>query len=197
MAVFAPGTGSDDCYAYPAGTINLTDARLYIGDPGVDVTAGIRFLSLGIPAGSTINSAKITVRAAVSATRAAASVNITGELVADAATFSTYANFSGRGRTTANVDWTPEATWLDGTDYDTPSLVAILQEIVDQGTWASGGDVVLFLHQIGTTYHQCDSYDGDATYCPRLTVTWTEAAGGLSIPVAMAQMGQFNGGMVR
>jgi hypothetical protein len=49
----------------------------------------------------------------------------------------------GRPRTTATVDWvTPDPT-VTSTDYDTPSLATIIQEVVNQPSW-DGNSMVLF-----------------------------------------------------
>jgi hypothetical protein len=136
---------SDDC------TVNSNSATftllnvLYVNDfSGInfDWQSGMRFTSVPVPAGATIDSANITLRAA----NTIVTFNATSwaiEDVDDAATFTNWADFNGRSRFGA-VAWTP-AAWASGNDYTSPDLKTLVQQVVDRGGWASGQDMAFFL----------------------------------------------------
>ena len=181
MAVFKPEQSSDDCYVTSNETINLTYAALYFGQGTYQYHAGIRFRNVTIPQGSTILSAVITFQANFSHASETCNAQIKGENIDTAATFSTYADYNtGRTRTAAYVDWNSIPPWTINTDYDSPSIVNIIQEIVNRGGWVSGNDLVIFISNNGssaTTYRAPKSYDTSTTLCPRLTITWQEVGG--------------------
>jgi hypothetical protein len=66
--------------------------------------------------------------------------------------------------TTATVSWEP-GEWLDGEAYLTPDLKTPMQEIVDQGTWASGHAVILLMDDNSSdenAYRLLSSFDYDS-----------------------------------
>ena len=110
---------------------------------------GLRFASIPVPQGVTITEA--WVRFQVDETKGGTDpVNlvIEGELTADAAAFTSDAlSVSSRATTTAKVQWSvPNWTAVgdQGPDQTTPSLVPIIQEIVNQSNWAGGSIVLIF-----------------------------------------------------
>jgi hypothetical protein len=161
---------------------------------------GMRFNDLAIPVGATINSAHIqfTVDDTDSSDpikeghhRALGDLTISGELSANALTFSeTPFDITSRADTVASVVWSP-ADWgpqsnvgSAGPDQLTSDLSSILQEIVDQGGWASGNSAVFFLTGNGDMTREAESADGSSsgTLSPILTVDFVpEPATGLLI----------------
>lgn len=179
MAVFKPAQNSDDCYVtYNAGGIDLTANFIGMGATdfgGYSNHSGIRFLNVTIPKDATILTAIVTFQAQSDQSVTTCNILIKGELVADATTFGTYANFMGRTRTVANVPWNNIGAWTVDTDYDSPSVVDIIQEQVSQVTWASGNHLVLFFEDNASdaaAHRYGKSYDLSTTLCARLTVTW-------------------------
>ena len=145
---------------------------------------GMRFTNVTIPQGSTIDQAYLTLRCSYSDfTGANCRTRISAEDVDDAPTFADdKAAFDARwaARTTARVDWDNIPTWTLDNDYDSPEIKAVIKEIVDRGDWASGNDIVIFwedfedrsTHAPGNR-RAAHSYDGSATYAPKLVVTFT------------------------
>jgi len=126
----------------------------------------MRFLNVTIPQGATILTAYLTLTARYSKAGTTVNCILNGELVADAATFSLVADFDGRARTVASVAWNNIGAWTAGLTYNTPSIVAIIQEIVNQGTWVSGNDAVVFWDD-----------DADTSSASREAVSWDNASG--------------------
>lgn len=139
---------------------------------GRDQIVGMRFTGLTIPKGARILDAWIQFQADGS-TSGATSLTIEGHDVDDAPTFTTTRrNLSDRSRTTASVDWTP-ASWTSGEQgaaQRTPSLVAIVQELVDRSGWAAGNDVAFLV--TGSGLRRAESYNGIRAAAPLLHVEY-------------------------
>ena len=175
MAVFKPGQDSDDCHAWTS--IVLTGGVIFGDSLGNNMTAGIRFPNMTISNGATILSATVTLQAVdVYSTGTVCNAQIKGEAIDDAVTFSTYADFIGRTRTTAYVNWDAVSVWTIDTDYNSPSITTIIQEIINRAGWVSGNDLVIFIADNGSSdsaNRTFKAYDQDTNYCARLTVTYS------------------------
>jgi hypothetical protein len=139
--------------------------------------AGIRFANVPIPQGATIHSAKITFKAHSTQTTANCNIRIKGEDATHPVVYSTYANFAARIKTTAYQDWDAIESWAANSDYDSPDITDIIQEIVNRVGWESGHNLGIFLEDHGSTgfhFRTAKSFDGDATYCPRLIIEVAE-----------------------
>jgi hypothetical protein len=117
-------------------TATATPNRRYYG--------GFEFvLTAEIPAGATIDVAHITVQANALAADDP-NVQIGAEDSADAPGFVTNADVTDRTRTTASEQWT--ATGIGTSPVNSPSIVSVLQELVDTyGGLANGAGIVIFL----------------------------------------------------
>ena len=101
----------------------------------------------------------------------ATSLTLKGQLIGDAPTFTTTSgDISGRALTSASTAWTP-TTWTTGSDYNSPDISSVVQEIVDQGTWASGNDIAIII--TGTGHRASQAYDTDPSNAAQLVVTYT------------------------
>jgi type IV pilus assembly protein PilY1 len=145
--------------------------------------AGARFLNVTIPKGATISAAKLQLCGRSLDTGTDVNGEISGEKAVNPLTFSTVADFKDRRdnhRTTAIVDWKIiPAVVVDRWD-DSPDISTIIQELVDQETWASGNAIVIFVDDYSDyTTHNNDrlrewrSYDSDSAKAPKLLVTYT------------------------
>lgn len=147
------------------------------GHDGLDTyKAFFRFTGLTIPAGSTITACTINFLAAATLSATTCNVKIQA-IAADSATAPVdAADGNGRSLTTANVTWSPGSQTAD-TEYSTPDLSAVLQEVVNRGGWASGNNVVFYLQDNSSSsgaYRQADGY----TVVPAgLSVTYTAPSG--------------------
>jgi hypothetical protein len=71
------------------------------------------------------------------------------------------------------VYWQP-AQWFAETEYDSPDIAAVVQEIVDRPGWASGQAMAFFLD--GDEVQNIDGYSWDynsGQYAPRLYIEYT------------------------
>jgi hypothetical protein len=147
--------------------------------PGDPQRLALRFVDIPIPQSGTIFSAYIEFE--VDETKGGtASVNviIDGQLAPDAEPFvNTPFNISNRPSwTTAVVKWSVP-NWTTVNDkFQTPDISAIIQEIVNQGDWASGSALVLTIQDdpcnpsLGV---RCaEAYEGEAAAAPLLHIEY-------------------------
>ena len=176
---------SDD--AEEEGPTGTTPNRMWLNSSDIELVSdiepaicgnqqiGLRFTAMTIPAGATITDAYLTFRAIAAdspmTNSDATNLTIKGQLIANAPTFTTTSgNISSRTTTTASASWTP-GSWTTGSDYNSPSIVSVIQEIVDQGTWASGNAIAIII--TGTGHRASQAYDSDSATAAKLVVTYS------------------------
>ena len=164
--------GSDDAEESATGNVATNGNDIELVYSGSNQTVGLRFTSLAIPQGATINSAAIQFRADESQSEAT-SLLIQGQAAGTTATFTnTSLNVSSRPRTAGSVTWTPPA-WTSGqvgATQRTPDIKAIIQEIVNRADWVSGNSIVIII--TGTGHRTAESHEGLATGAARLELQY-------------------------
>lgn len=169
-------SGLDDVEQLASGGVATSSSDLELVDDGSNIgqIVGIRFTGIDIPQGAIITSAYIqfqTDEAGSSAT----SLLIRGEDTDDAAAFAKVNyNVSSRATTDASAAWSPAAWTTAGTadmEQRTPSLMEIVQEIVDRSGWATGNDMVFVI--TGTGKRTAEAYEGSAAGAPLLHIEYT------------------------
>jgi hypothetical protein len=163
------GTGSDDGHEATGGAISLTAQSLDLDSVG-DHMAFI-FRSLPIPPGATITACHIEVYPN-DAGRHSPNLTIRGEAMpANLSTSS--GNISGRTKTTASVQWV--ATNIGTGAYKaSPSLTAVMQEMVDDGDWTNPGNAGIFFAQNGASgWFRVAAYDNITYPQARLYIAWS------------------------
>jgi hypothetical protein len=165
---------ADDAEEAPSGKVSLTSSDLeLVTDTGAVQTVGMRFPGAAIPRGAIIVAAHVQLQVD-EPTTVATTVQIRGQASGEAAAFTTaLRNVSARPRTTAAVSWSPPAwptTGAAGQDQRTPSLVGVIQEIVNQAGWASGNALALIV--TGTGERVAESQNGAPQAAPLLHVEY-------------------------
>jgi len=157
---------------------------------------GVRFTNVTITVGSTIDVAYWTWTVHISRTTTG-NVEIYGDDEANAATFSTAADFDARPRTTALQTYTVPASPTLNVEYSTNSLISPIQEVIDLGTWASGNALALITKDVfsGSDFLSNQHYyDGDTTKAPKLHIEATEGGGGRVMGALAGHGGLASGG---
>ena len=179
---------SDD--AEEEGSDGTTPNRMWLNSSDIELVSdfespsagtqkiGLRFTGMNIPVGATITNAYLVFRAVGAdspmTNSDATSLTLKGQLIGNAPTFtSTSGNISSRALTTASTAWTP-STWSSGSDYNSPDISAVVQEIVNQGAWASGNSLAIII--TGTGHRASQAYDTDPSTAAQLVVTYTVSA---------------------
>jgi hypothetical protein len=176
MATFTQRINNDnnDGYKWPTSAWNTTEIKVGKTILGTAVNFAVRFTSVSVPAGATINSAKLTFQKWWTQSYNLVS-KVSGIDEDNTADFSS--DPMGRAETTAKVDWDANQSWVADTEYDTPDLTTIVQEIVDRGGWADGNSMGFFIKDDGqpNTDTQLAFYDYNrsTTRCAFLTIDYT------------------------
>lgn len=137
-SIWQVGTSWDDVYVHWNGSTWLwepTNERWHVGHWSTSDTkcgGGARFDGVDIPPGSTITSACLRINCRSTDTAGVVKSKIGGDDEDDAATFSTYADYIDRPRTTAEVLWDGIPAWIAGRWYSSPDIKAVIQEIIDR-----------------------------------------------------------------
>jgi hypothetical protein len=141
----------------------------------------MRFASVAIPALATINSA--TLQFTVDEddkTANPASYSIFGELSLNAASYTgASGEISSRPRTVSAVAWPDVPSWTGqigqtGPDQTSTDIAAVIQEIVNQGGWASGNSLALMLEPTTAGANRtAESYNGVPASAALLSVDFT------------------------
>lgn len=162
-------SASSDDARQNASVMDLTATTVVVNS--ADDRAGLRFLNVTIPPGSTVDTAALQLYS-LDTVQDDPDDNIYCEDVDDATTFTSSANnISSRTLTTASVAWS--ATGV-GTGWVTsPDIAAPIQEYVDRPGRVSGNDLnVIFDHQ-GPPDFRWRAYDGDTSLAAKLDITYT------------------------
>jgi len=151
-----------------------------------DMQFGLRFTSVGVPAGATITGAYVEFTPHSTIFGNDPDIMIMGEDADDPPTFSNNANYEARVRTTTNVLWSPSG-WSALTEVNTTDIKTVIQVIVDRGGWATGQSMVIFFNHSTAGWAGAEerilaySHNIDDTLTPRLFLTWADPAPSITL----------------
>ncbi len=180
---------SDDAEEEGLDGVNLGPGGIYLTSSDLELTQdlqapssgiqkiGVRFTGLTIPRGAVIQNAYLTFRAqapdAPNDNTSVTTLAIAAQAIDNAPTFtSAIYSITNRTLTNAQTAWGP-APWTPGSDYNSPSLSAVVQEVVNRSGWASGNSMVFVL--TGDGGRTAESWDDVGTNPPRLVVQYLSA----------------------
>lgn len=179
-ASFQVTQSSDDADETSGGTMDLTSTHSHLFFASFREYVGLRFQSVTIPVGATINSAVIRFTAYTdTAISPAGNVTIQCQDADDPGTFtSSNSNISNRTLTTASTVWTNPVAWVRNITYDSPDISQAVQEVVDRGGWASGNAMAVILTVTGSSDGSADrelfTNNGASGKAAELVITYTE-----------------------
>lgn len=137
-----------------------------------------RFTGVTIPPGSTIDVAYITYTAFENGS--ATTVNITIRAVAadNASAPTNFSQANGATRTSASTAWNSVSSWVANNTYNSPSIVSVIQEVVNRGGWASGNAIVIHSLNNGSTtstntIRRFSTYENNTATAPLLHIEYT------------------------
>ncbi len=136
-----------------------------------------RWQNVSIPQGATITTAYIIATCYQDQT-ITGTVTIYGLDEDDVGNFPDYSTADGYSLTDAYVEWVFSSTsWVKDTEYQSPELKTLIQEIVNRAGWSSGNALGLrFSSPAGCTGRAISySYDGDTNKCLQLHIEYTTA----------------------
>jgi len=159
---------------------DIASSDLEIGNDGsTPQNVGMLFDGFTIPAGAQIDSAFVQFTVDNTSIVDPLVVEIYAEEGSNPAVFNTPDNnILSRDWTEAFVTWTLTGqSWTPvgnaGPNQRTPNLATIIQEAVDNPSYASGHNFVIIVHQTGSSgEREAESFDGDAA--PEICIYWKE-----------------------
>jgi hypothetical protein len=168
------GASTDDCDRWGDTDFHTEYLSVYLDYTDTNQADGMRFTNVAVPNGATIDTAYLTVRARNTQATVTGGTTIKGQDHNDPPTFTQgdYAEFDARVRTSASVYWQP-AAWAENSDYNSPEIKTIIQEIVDRSGWSTGNSMVIFFEADMVQDIQAFSYDGSTTYAPKLHIEYS------------------------
>lgn len=159
---------ANDARQLDTGGMNISDTGHTINDPGDYL--GFRFQNVQIPQGAVITEAYIDIEVN-NTTNDDPNLIIHGEDIDTAPEFAVISNnISDRTKTTANATW--NATSIGIGRVNSPSIITIIQEIVDRVGWQSGNNLVLMFEDTGGAL-RVNTVDKGASSGAILNVTYT------------------------
>jgi len=177
--------GADDAEQYGSTfpgqpTLRVTGSNVRLGAYNYFYQGGFRFQGIPIPAGATIDSAKLSLCDSAGYAYVA-EVYIACEDVDDGAEWSTSHTVQDgyTARTSARVAWNP-GNWELDSWHDTPDLTSPVQEVVDRGGWGSGNNLNFLIYNRSSTppgvrkYYFPWGYDGDSAKAAKFNCSYTE-----------------------
>ena len=183
--ILYPAANADDC-CWSAN--RFSSSQLYIGRNNYSESnnAAFRFPNVTIPQGATIDSAVIALTA--SGYSGSNTVNVLIHANDEDAAVAPTTKEAGAALvlTTANVAWAAIGVWQDKTQYDSPDIKTVIQEIVDREGWASGNALMVVLADNSSTAGRGPyAYDyGNPSYYAKLTINYSVATETIEVPSA-------------
>ncbi len=178
---------------WPAGNIELESGDLEMCTEAENYrqTVGLIFRNVQIPMGANVTSASVSFT--VDDTNDEdITVNIWGAAEANAAAPFTEDPFSitSHPKTTATVEWTPEAWDVIGVEKQTPDISNILNEIIGTPGWAPGNNVMITIDDLDNpakSHRQAVTYDENPEQSAKLNVTFTTEETGIQFVSGSSQ----------
>lgn len=173
------GASADDAFEADDGTGFITTGSVSRNDSdssaGLRYNGGYRFTSVAIGQADTIDAATMQVWP-ISADDP--NCDMYGNDVDDAANFNFEADVTDRVLTTANEIWSA-ANIGTGAFKTSPEMKAVIQEIINRGSWASGNALVTMFRgreDINRDFY-VRGHDTNSAQAPKLDIDFTAAGG--------------------
>jgi hypothetical protein len=162
---------TDDAEEDAKGKVRLDSGDIELTEDATEQVIGLRYTDLEIPRGAKLDLAYIQFKADEKCKE-------TGELVIaaqaddDAATFAkSDKDISSRPRTKGTVKWKVPKWDKEGEaggDQRTPSLISLIEEVVERPGWKSGNSIAFLI--TGEGEHIARAFDSDPAGAPTLYV---------------------------
>lgn len=175
------GASSDDCRennGFGPDPFNTTSPQVITGNfDAVHYRSGMRFTTVPIPQGVTIDSASISIYA--DASMGVGEGDLVGEIFDDAPTYSDAADWLARRISTFGpITWdTPDGDWDTDTWEVSPDIASIIQSITDQVGWSNNNALGIQWHSVSTgrKFRTGDSYDNVSGNAPKFNASYTDS----------------------
>jgi len=160
------------------GGFDDSSTEIEIGNTGSAKKGFFLFRNTGIPQGVTITSAYLTITSSANLADVIVRLLLAGSDEDDPAVPGSVADVNGRPRTAAQVGWANVEAWISNTEYQSPDMTPVIQELVSRSGFASN-NILIFVEDNGSTANASrkgHSYNGDPAKAARLYVSWSNAS---------------------
>lgn len=171
---FYSAVGADD--GKISGTsFDNTSTGLYFGATNKHIFC--RFSNVVIPTGATINSAYVKFTAYLTRTGTTVRTNIYFNDIDNAIAPTNTSEFNSLALT-SGIAWDNIPAWAGASNYNTPDLTSILQNVIDLGGWASGQSIMVIIKDDGSDSgidrtSRAIEWGGSGVGKAELHVTWS------------------------
>ena len=153
-----------------SGAMDLASLALQMIDDSGAQRVGLRFQNVAVPTGAVITAAYVEFTNDV-ANPGSADLTIEGQAADNPGTFASGSgDITSRPTTSASVPWAVPAWDTAGQTHQSPSLVPIVQELIDRPGWTSGNALVVLVS--GTGRRTARSYDANPAEAPLLHIDY-------------------------
>ncbi|MBT0585785.1 pilus assembly protein PilY [Alteromonas sp. SM 2104] len=177
--ITSTATSNDDAYEINSA-VNVTSNQLILTQGTDTVHSGFRYQDLNIPRGATITNAFIRLTSGQLNT-SSSTLTIRAEKTGDSTAFSTSnRDISDRTTTTNEVVWDTDNDFpLSEESIVSPSLVDVIQEVVDQSTWCGGNSLNILIEGTssdGSSNRRALSNDEGTGLSPQLVLSYDDSS---------------------
>lgn len=152
--------------------------EIEMGNTGTPKKGFFLFRNTGIPQGVSIVSASLTITSSANLNGTTVNLIINAADEDNPGQPADKTDVNDRPRTSREVAWNNVAAWTANTEYDSPDISPVIQELVDRPGFASD-NVMIFLEDNGSTTNASrkgHSYNGDPAKAAVLHVSYTAVA---------------------
>lgn len=190
-ALITTSTDDGSYHIEGAGSTSTAGTTVAVGDSSSADNArwGWTRFALNVPQGSTITAATVAV-VANGVTGTIPAMTLDAAAVDNGPAYTNRAAYEALTHT-VGVAWTPGA-WVGGTTYTSPSLVSVVQAIVNRAGWVSGNHILIFWRVPRDAWSAANvltfrAIDGFPSEVAQLAVTYSGSA--VATPNAGADQG--------
>lgn len=139
-----------------------------------------RFTTVAIGQADTIDVAYITYTPRVGLSATTCNVDVQADDADDTTAPTDDTEYDALVLTTAKTDWDNLPQWVVNIEQDSPSIVSVVQEVVDRGSWSSGNAMAIITHDEARAssdeaYRDATPHNNDSAKAPKLHVEYTAA----------------------
>lgn len=168
---------ADDGYGNSFSTFSASATEAYFGAEGATAYRSFhRFSGVAIPAGATIYSAKIQLRARGSLPGTTVNVKVHCEAADSPSAPSSYSDLTGRSLT-SGAAWNNVGAWTIGNWYDSIDFTSDLQAVIDRAGWVENNAVTVHIVNNASSgaaaYRNPGTRDYSTDYAARLVVSFS------------------------
>ncbi len=140
---------------------------------------GMRFNSINIPRGATIQSAHLEI-VAPNDEWSQLDMDIYADNTGNSQTFSDTSRPSQRPATTHKVASSTNSNWLANVYTPLDEIASVVQEIINRSDWTAGNSLSIITHGTGGQFVRklIRSVDASNTFAPKLVITYSTSGGG-------------------